>query len=117
MGVLGLWQLIESCGKPVPLETLENKVLAIGKFCFAQFCEIQLTRSLLLDISIWLHQVVKGYQDGKGGHVANAHLIGLFNRICKLLYFKIKPVFVFDGGICELKRQTLVSALKYSNTT
>lgn len=32
MGVLGLWQLIESSGKPVPLETLENKVLAIGLF-------------------------------------------------------------------------------------
>lgn len=34
MGVLGLWQLIESSGKPVPLETLENKVLAIGLFFF-----------------------------------------------------------------------------------
>lgn len=31
MGVLGLWQLIESSGRQVSLETLENKVLAIGK--------------------------------------------------------------------------------------
>jgi DNA excision repair protein ERCC-5 len=31
MGVLGLWKLIESSGKPVPLETLEGKVLAVGK--------------------------------------------------------------------------------------
>lgn len=30
MGVTGLWKLIEASGKPVPLETLENKVLAIG---------------------------------------------------------------------------------------
>lgn len=37
----------------------------------------------------------------------NAHLLGLFNRICKLLYFRIKPVFVFDGGVPELKRQTI----------
>lgn len=31
MGVTGLWKLIEQSGKPVPLETLENKVLAVGK--------------------------------------------------------------------------------------
>lgn len=34
MGVLGLWKLIDATGKPVPLETLEGKVLAIGiNFC------------------------------------------------------------------------------------
>lgn len=32
MGVTGLWKLIEPSGKPVPLETLENKILAIGKY-------------------------------------------------------------------------------------
>lgn len=44
MGVLGLWQLIESSGRPVPLETLENKVLAIGLFTklFMQFYEINI---------------------------------------------------------------------------
>lgn len=31
MGVTGLWQLIDSSGKPVPLDVLENKILAIGK--------------------------------------------------------------------------------------
>lgn len=34
MGVTGLWKLIEASGKPVPLETLENKTLAIGLFTF-----------------------------------------------------------------------------------
>lgn len=34
MGVFGLWKLIDSSGKEVPLDTLENKVLAIGKFLF-----------------------------------------------------------------------------------
>lgn len=34
MGVLGLWKLIDGSGKPVPLESLENKVLAIGKCLF-----------------------------------------------------------------------------------
>jgi DNA excision repair protein ERCC-5 len=41
MGVTGLWKLIESSGKPVPLETLENKVLAIGLFTFfSRHCEM-----------------------------------------------------------------------------
>lgn len=30
MGVHGLWKLIEPTGKQVPLENLENKVLAVG---------------------------------------------------------------------------------------
>uniref|UniRef100_A0A1B0D0C2 DNA repair protein complementing XP-G cells n=1 Tax=Phlebotomus papatasi TaxID=29031 RepID=A0A1B0D0C2_PHLPP len=88
MGVTGLWKLLEPSGKPVPLETLENKVLAI-------------------DISIWLHQVVKGFQDSKGGTIPHAHLLGLFHRLCKLLFYRIKPVFVFDGGVPALKRQTI----------
>ena len=31
MGVIGLWSLLEPAGKPVSLESLENKILAIGK--------------------------------------------------------------------------------------
>ncbi|XP_034827576.1 DNA excision repair protein ERCC-5 homolog [Maniola hyperantus] len=88
MGVTGLWRLIEPAGKPVPVETLENKVLAV-------------------DISIWLHQMVKGYQDAKGAPLPNAHLMGLFQRLCKLLYFRIKPVFVFDGAFPDLKKETI----------
>lgn len=53
--------------------------------------------------------MVKGYQDAKGAPLPNAHLMGLFQRLCKLLYFRIKPVFVFDGAFPELKRETIVS--------
>ncbi|EDW57647.2 DNA excision repair protein ERCC-5 isoform X2 [Drosophila virilis] len=88
MGVTGLWKLIEPCGKPVPVETLEGKVLAV-------------------DISIWLHQVVKGFQDSKGSALNNAHLLGLFHRLCKLLYYRVRPVFIFDGGVPQLKRDTI----------
>lgn len=35
MGVLGLWKLLEEGGKPVPLDTLENKILAVGKQPFS----------------------------------------------------------------------------------
>ncbi|XP_020286689.1 DNA repair protein complementing XP-G cells [Pseudomyrmex gracilis] len=88
MGVYGLWRLIDASGKPVPLETLEGKVLAI-------------------DISIWMYQVLQGYQDRHGAPRPNAHLLGLFVRICKLLYYRIKPVFVFDGGVPVLKKNTI----------
>lgn len=99
MGVTGLWKLVEASGKPVALETLENKVLAIGEFIrFLQV--VKLIVFLIEDISIWLHQVVKGYQDNKGGTLPNAHLLGLFNRVCKLLYFRIKPVFV---SFCQIQ--------------
>ncbi|CAF1171487.1 unnamed protein product [Adineta ricciae] len=84
MGVQNFWQLIESTGRPVNMNKgLEGKVLAI-------------------DISIWLHQAAKGMRDRQ-----NPHIILLLHRICKLLHFKIKPIFIFDGGVPELKRRTL----------
>lgn len=54
-----------------------------------------------------MHQAVKGFQDSKGQPLPNAHLLGIYHRICKLLYFRIKPVFVFDGGVPALKKQTI----------
>ncbi|XP_062303562.1 DNA excision repair protein ERCC-5 homolog [Osmerus eperlanus] len=88
MGVHGLWKLLESTGKTINPETLEGKILAV-------------------DISIWLNQAVKGVRDREGNSVQNAHLLTLFHRLCKLLYFRIKPVFVFDGDAPLLKKQTL----------
>ena len=51
-------------------------------------------------------------RDAHGDPVPNAHLIGIFNRVCKLLFYHIKPIFVFDGGVPALKKQTLVGLLK-----
>nr|XP_002121987.1 DNA repair protein complementing XP-G cells-like isoform X1 [Ciona intestinalis] len=85
MGVTGLWKLLEGNGRQVELHTLEGKILAV-------------------DISIWLNMAIKGM---RGQSANNAHLITLFHRICKLLYFGIKPVFVFDGGAPALKQRTL----------
>ena len=64
---------------------------------------------LPIDVSIWLHQAVKGVRDKGGGAISHAHLLVLFNRICKLLHYRIKPVFVFDGATPALKQRTLVS--------
>ena len=89
MGVKGLWQLLDSAGKPIPLERLENRVLAI-------------------DVSIWLNQSLAGFRDASGGGVVSqAHLLGLFHRVCKLLFYRIKPVFVFDGKPPQLKKELL----------
>lgn len=63
----------------------------------------------LTDISIWIYTILQGYKDHHGASKPNAHLLGLFTRICKLLYYKIKPVFVFDGGVPLLKRNTIVN--------
>ncbi|NWU93376.1 ERCC5 protein, partial [Upupa epops] len=88
MGVQGLWKLLECAGRPINPETLEGKILAV-------------------DISIWLNQAIKGMRDYRGNSIQNAHLLTLFHRLCKLLFFRIRPVFVFDGEAPLLKRQTL----------
>lgn len=78
-------------------------------YLFPLVCGSSFMWSLILDISIWLHQVVKGFQDNKGAALNNAHLLGLFHRLCKLMYYRVKPVFVFDGSVPQLKRDTIVS--------
>ncbi|XP_013919024.1 PREDICTED: DNA repair protein complementing XP-G cells isoform X2 [Thamnophis sirtalis] len=88
MGVHGLWKLLECSGRPINPETLEGKILAV-------------------DISIWLNQAIKGARDRHGNSIHNAHLLILFHRLCKLLFFRIRPIFVFDGEAPLLKRQTL----------
>nr|XP_012296358.1 DNA repair protein complementing XP-G cells [Aotus nancymaae] len=88
MGVQGLWKLLECSGRQVSPESLEGKILAV-------------------DISIWLNQALKGVRDRHGNSIENAHLLTLFHRLCKLLFFRIRPIFVFDGDAPLLKKQTL----------
>lgn len=61
-------------------------------------------------ISIWLYQATKGARNSRNGHITV-----LYNRICKLLYFKIKPIFVFDGpNVPKLKERVLVRKFSHS---
>ncbi|KAK4283406.1 hypothetical protein QN277_000358 [Acacia crassicarpa] len=90
MGVKGLWELLAPVGRRVSVETLAGKKLAI-------------------DASIWMVQFMKAMRDEKGEMVRNAHLLGFFRRICKLLFLRTKPVFVFDGGTPVLKRRTVIA--------
>ncbi|KAI9891684.1 MAG: DNA repair protein rad2 [Vezdaea aestivalis] len=93
MGVTGLWTVLQQCARPVKLETLNKKRLAI-------------------DASIWIYQFLKAVRDKEGNALRNSHIVGFFRRICKLLFFGIKPVFVFDGGAPALKKQTILNRKK-----
>ncbi|KAH9892966.1 PIN domain-like protein [Xylariomycetidae sp. FL2044] len=88
MGVNGLWTVIQPCARPTNLATLNRKRLAV-------------------DASIWIYQFLKAVRDKEGNALRNSHVVGFFRRICKLLWFGIRPVFVFDGGAPTLKRQTI----------
>ncbi|KAG6910857.1 hypothetical protein DXG01_007173 [Tephrocybe rancida] len=88
MGVKSLWSLLTPVGRPVLLETVEGKIMAI-------------------DSSIWLYQFQATMRDKDGHALVNAHVMGFLRRISKLLYYGIKPVFVFDGGAPVLKKNTL----------
>ena len=76
--------------KITSLETMEGKTMAI-------------------DSSIWIYQFQATMRDKEGRGLVNAHIVGFLRRICKLLFYGIKPVFVFDGGAPALKRSTIVS--------
>ena len=89
MGVTGLWTVVQPCARPIKIETLNKKRLAV-------------------DASIWIYQFLKAVRDKEGNALRNSHVVGFFRRICKLLFFGIKPVFVFDGGAPALKRQTIM---------
>lgn len=90
MGVAGLWTVLQPCARPIKIETLNKKRLAI-------------------DASIWIYQFLKAVRDKEGNALRNSHIVGFFRRICKLLFVGIKPVFVFDGGAPLLKRETIGS--------
>lgn len=88
MGVHSFWDIVGPTAKPVRLESLQDRRMAV-------------------DASIWIYQFLKAVRDQEGNALKNSHIVGFFRRICKLLYFGIKPVFVFDGGVPALKRSTI----------
>jgi hypothetical protein len=65
-------------------------------------------KPLAIDSSIWLYQFQATMRDKEGHGLHNAHVLGFLRRICKLLFYGVKPVFIFDGGAPTLKRSTIV---------
>eukprot|EP00798_Chlamydomonas_sp_ICE-L_P030426 gene30426-35433_t len=48
-------------------------------------------------------------RDENGEMVHKAHLRGFFSRICRLLFHRVRPVFVFDGATPALKKSTTLA--------
>jgi DNA excision repair protein ERCC-5 len=97
MGVKGLWKLISPVGRRISLETLDGKVLAV-------------------DISVWITQFVKAMRDEEGNMTPQAHILGTLRRILKLLYHRIRPVFIFDGQTPLIKKNTTNLRRKFRDT-
>jgi DNA excision repair protein ERCC-5 len=88
MGVHSLWQILEPSARPIRLESLSRKRMAV-------------------DASIWIYQFLKAVRSSEGSAMRSSHVVGFFRRICKLLFFGIQPVFVFDGGAPALKKEVI----------
>jgi DNA excision repair protein ERCC-5 len=88
MGVKQLWKLLSPTSQSILLSSLSGKKVAV-------------------DASIWLYQFMMAMRDGSGKTLKGAHLIGFLNRILKLLFHGVKPIFVFDGAVPVLKKQTI----------
>ena len=85
MGVKGLWQVLKdlNCSQVCSHDSLAGKVIAV-------------------DVSIWLYHFLKVHPERQDLVIA-----GLFGRIGRLLAWGVKPIFVFDGGVPELKKRVI----------
>ncbi len=129
MGVKRLWEIVSPCGRRVSIETIRGKVTCHSAFAVCKpWSSSSTVQVLAVDASIWLTQFIKAMRDDEGRVLANAHLLGVFRRVCKvskscalsclvfdmysnqlqLLFHRVKPVFVFDGGTPALKRKEVL---------
>lgn len=92
MGVTGLWDLLAPCGRLVSIETLRNQVLpttitititAATSISHAMVCWRR-NQVLAVDVSIWLVQFLKAMRDQEGNVMHNAHILGVFRRLCRV---------------------------------
>ncbi len=70
-------------------------------------------KAVAIDSSIWIYQFQATMRNKDGQVLSNAHVLGFLRRICKLMFYGMKPVFVFDGGAPDLKKKTLVSETEH----
>ena len=88
MGVQNLWLLLTPAAQKIPESQLASKRLAI-------------------DISIWVLHILHGYISLGSSNFEHIHLLAIFKRLLKLLSLGIKPIFVFDGKVPDLKKRTV----------
>jgi 5'-3' exonuclease len=99
MGVTGLWTIIKAAH-----DKQNNASPTQVDFKGKIFC---------IDTSLWLYQFLRSPTQHASGSLLNniqandRVLLGFFNRICRLLFLGIRPIFVFDSAVPQLKRDTL----------
>lgn len=93
MGIHGLWKLLEPYGRNVSIQTLSGKKLAI-------------------DISIWLLQIEQSISREDQTPTNDDYVKCILFRLCKLMYYHIKPLIVFDEVTPGMKRKTLEARRK-----
>lgn len=96
MGVTGLWKLIEASGKPVPLETLENKILAIGRRCVSLLPVLRTTGPLTAPR--YLHMAASGHQGLpglEGRHLAKRPFARFIPPVVQIVVLQNSPDFRF----------------------
>jgi len=115
MGVKDLWTLLSVSGRQVSLETLQGKTLAIDmSIWLIQVVHLRYTYALFSQniTHFYIHQFIKAMRSEDGQVMKNAHLIGTLRRILKLLFHRVKPLFVFDGETPTLKYRTVQNRRK-----
>lgn len=96
MGIKNFWPIVEPHGRNISVESLRGKRLAV-------------------DISIWLNQIVRAAKTKDGETVNGAHIYIVIFRLCKLLYYGIRPVIVFDGDAPAIKKRTIAQRREKAN--
>ena len=86
MGVKRLWNILSPAGRQVSIETLSGKVCSAKDFASPALPHTSrcLPQVLAVDASIWLTQFVKSMRDDEGRMLPNAHILGVFRRLCKV---------------------------------
>lgn len=115
MGVKSLWSLLTPVGRPIMSVYL--LIFVLTQFNYRTRLETVEGKVMAIDSSIWIYQFQATMRDKDGRALLNAHVLGFLRRISKLLFYGIKPVFVFDGGAPILKRTTLVSLPLYLHSS
>ncbi|EDL43259.1 DNA repair endonuclease, putative [Plasmodium vivax] len=116
MGVKGLWSIVAPVGVRVNPEIFTGKRIAIDvsiwlyELTYANNLKV-LRNGAVDNMSIfndlWMDFSEQMNTDMRTDNLKKVHLYFFFLRICKLLYYNIRPIFIFDGTPPELKRKTI----------
>ena len=86
------------------------KELGVGKIVRVEFFEGKI---IAIDALPTLYEMLAMIRDKRGLYLVDekgrvtSHLVGLFNRVCRMLAKGLKPVFIFDGPPHPLKMKEL----------